>query len=389
MSKNTLCLNGLQMKLWVLILLSSLTVRAQESKEITFRIHTNNIPDTENVYITGNGPELGNWQPDRISLINTSGNLWEKSISLPAGEHVEFKITRGSWDTEEVMSDGTIPGNHKLFITEDTTINLIIQNWKDHFKNKLKGQVTGKVDYYRSINGKGILPRDIIVWLPPGYDTETDQKYSVFYMQDGQNLFDPATSAFSIDWQMDETADSLIRDEMIDPVIIVGLANTKWRSSEYADNDTGHAYMDFIVTKVKPFIDSVYRTLKGPEYTAVGGSSLGALISFMLGWNYPGIFSKVMCISPALKYKYIDYVDDVEKYNGIRKNLKFYFDWGGNSLDSLLAPGTKEMINALEEKGFREGKDILWYEDKEGLHNEASWARRIWRPLKFFYGKKD
>ncbi len=377
------------MKYVIFIFLAFLTIRAQESKVITFRIQTNNIPDSENVYITGNIPDLGNWQPDKISLINTSGNFWEKSIPLPAGENIEYKITRGSWDSEEVMNDGTIPGNHKLFVNGDTTVNLVIQSWKDQFSYELKGQVTGKVDYYRSIKGKGILPRDIIVWLPPGYDTETNQKYSVLYMQDGQNLFDPATSAFGIDWQMDETADSLIRDGMIKPVIIVGLANTKWRSSEYADNDTGRAYMNFIVTKVKPFIDSVYRTLKGPEYNAVGGSSLGALISFMLGWNYPGIFSKVICISPALKYKYIDYVDDVEKYDGVRKNLKFYFDWGGNSLDSLLAPGTKEMINTLEEKGYREGKDILWYEDPQGLHNEASWARRIWRPLEFFFGRKN
>ncbi len=375
------------MKYWLFIILSFLTVRAQESREVTFRILTNNIPDSEKVYITGNRPELGNWHPDKISLINTSDNLWELSVSFLAGDSVEYKFTRGSWDTEAVMENGTVPGNYKLVVNDDTTINLGIEYWKDQFSYKLKGQVTGKLDYYRDMKGKGILPRDISVWLPPGYENETDQRYPVLYMQDGQNLFDPSTSAFGIDWQMDETADSLIKNDIIKPVIIVGLANTKWRSSEYADNDTGRAYMNFIVRKVKPFIDSVYRTLKDPENTAVGGSSLGALISFMLGWNYPGIFSKVMCISPALKYKYIDYVDDVEAYNGIHKNLKFYFDWGGNSLDSLLAPGTKEMINALEEKGYREGKDILWYEDKEGQHNEASWAKRVWRPLEFFFKK--
>jgi enterochelin esterase-like enzyme len=208
-------------------------------------------------------------------------------------------------------------------------------------------------------------------------------------MQDGQNLFDPATSAFGVDWELDETADSLIRKGAIKPIIIVGLANTRWRSAEYADNDTGYTYMKFIVNKVKPFIDTTYRTLPDPMNTAVGGSSQGALISFMLGWNYPDVFSKVICMSPALKISSINYVKNVEMYKGQRKNLKFYFDAGQSSLDSLLIPGTQDMIKALEEQGYKKGVDILWYIDKDGEHNEVSWGKRIWRPLLWFFSKEN
>lgn len=107
----------------------------------------------------------------------------------------------------------------------------------------------------------------------------------------------------------------------------------------------------------------------------------------MLAWNYPDVFSMVICMSPALKIDHIDYVKNVNDYNGPIKNLKFYFDAGTDSLDSCLKTGTLEMIETLESKGYKMGRDILWFEDPTGYHSEASWARRVLRPLLFFFGK--
>jgi len=89
------------------------------------------------------------------------------------------------------------------------------------------------------------LERDIIVWLPPGYENSTES-YPVLYMQDGQNLFDPSTSTFGIDWQLDETANRLIDDEEINPLIIVGIYNTLNRTPEYTPGDTGKSIWDLL-----------------------------------------------------------------------------------------------------------------------------------------------
>ncbi len=376
------------MRIILLICLASLLVRAQQSIEITFKIKANNIPDTAKVFISGNKPGLGNWQPGKISLINTSGNFWERTFTLPAGEDIEFKITLGSWENEAANADGSIPKNTRFKAYKDTAISLTISNWKKGNTRKFTGQVTGHLEYIRNLKGEGLLPRDIIIWLPPDYFKDTTKSYPVLYMQDGQNLFDPSTSTFGIDWQLDETADSLIEQGRMKSIIIVGITNTPWRKSEYADNDTGSAYMKFVVDKVKPLIDSSYRTLSGPSNTAAGGSSLGGLISFMLAWNYPGVFSMAMCVSPAFKVYNYNYVDNVEDYDGPHKDLRFYFDMGIHSLDSLLVPGVHEMIKALETKGYKTGKDIMLYEDDNGEHNESSWAARIWRPLLYFFGKR-
>jgi predicted alpha/beta superfamily hydrolase len=118
------------------------------------------------------------------------------------------------------------------------------------------------------------------------------------------------------------------------------------------------------------------------------GSSAGGLVSFMLVWKYNDVFSKAACISPAFFIRGLDYItpvlDDKEK----RNDIKIYIDCGGVGLDSLLLVGAEKMLSALKEKGYKKGKDYTWFFDKTGEHNEQNWARRLWRPLEFFYSIK-
>lgn len=92
-------------------------------------------------------------------------------------------------------------------------------------------------------------------------------------------------------------------------------------------------------------------------------------------------------MSSALKINKLDYVKNVKEYKGPFKHIKFYFDSGSDSLDTKLKPGTLEMIDVLKNKGYKINKNIFWFEDKEGRHNEASWAKRVNLPLKLFVGK--
>jgi len=95
------------------------------------------------------------------------------------------------------------------------------------------GKITGELRYHPAMQGDGIRERNVIVWLPPDYHNNTDSTYSVLYMHDGQNIIDPATSFIGVDWQIDESVDSLIRVGSIDPMIVVGIYNTDDRLYEY------------------------------------------------------------------------------------------------------------------------------------------------------------
>ena len=143
--------------------------------------------------------------------------------------------------------------------------------------------------------------RKIWVYLPIEYKTNSSKKYPVIYMHDGQNLFDQKTS-YAGEWNIDETLDS-IRGQ----VIIVGIENggekridelTPFKNEKYGGGKA-EAYLDFIVSTLKPKIDATYRTKTNAHNTCIMGSSLGGLVSFYAALKYPAIFGKVACFSPS------------------------------------------------------------------------------------------
>jgi predicted alpha/beta superfamily hydrolase len=361
----------------------------QSKVNVTIKVITNDLPLGSSVYIAGNNPTLGDWHPDLIQLDETENGVWQKKFSFNKGENLEFKFTLGSWETEALNDDGSVPSNYKLKVESDTTIEIRVNRWADVDEKKSFGQITGIVRYHLNLQGKDIKPRDVTVWLPPFYFIQPEKRYPVLYMHDGQNIFDPKTSFSGIDWQIDETADSLIRKGLIEEMIIVGIYNTPHRRSEYSENDTGYAYMDFIVDTLKPFIDRNYRTNPSRKYTATGGSSMGGLLSFMLAWEHPDVFSKAICMSPAFKVRRFNSVDNVASYNGQKKNIKFYFYNGGIGLDSLIQLGVDEMLTTLNEKGYEESEDYYFIQDISAEHNETAWSKRVWRALIFLFGTEE
>jgi len=358
----------------------------QTEVSITFEVFTKDLNADEAVYITGNDNLLGNWQPEAVSLDEVVKSKWVKNFSFPRGKKLEFKFTRGSWIKEAVNDDGTIPSNYSFIVWSDTTISLKINLWADQVERKIEGQITGFVEYHRNFSGSGIKARDIVVWLPPEYSSESDRRYPVLYMHDGQNIVDPSTSSFQVDWQIDEAADSLIKQKLIEPLIIVGIYNTPQRNNEYSENDTGYAYMNFIVDSLKPFIDRNYRTKPDRQNTANGGGSLGGLISFILAWQYSEIFSKAFCFSPAFKIDRYNFVDNVLSYSGKKKEINLFICNGDDELDTRLQTGVDEMLNALTKNGYKERTDFYYVKAKSSQHGERDWSKNIPRALIYLFG---
>ena len=247
----------------------------------------------------------------------------------------------------------------------------------------VEGQITGTVVYHESVKGEGLRDRDLVVWLPPGYDVDSEQRYPVLYMHDGQNIFDPVTSYAGVDWAIDESVDRLIREGTIKPMIVVGIYNSEDRTPEYSPGEKGTAYMDFVINVVKPLIDSTYRTRPERQHTLVGGASSGGTISFMLAWDHPEVFAGAICMSPAFKvgpgmdFTEFDFIDYFEATRENSREVFFYIDNGGLELDAILQPGVEEMLISLEQWGYREGTDWVFIHDPGAKHFESAWAKRF------------
>src|SRR5580658_6090994 len=183
--------------------------------------------------------------------------------------------------------------------------------------------------------------RMLRVWLPPRYDEpgNASRTYSVLYLNDGQNLFDRATAFAGVEWQVDETADRLIRQEVIPPLIIVGIDNAQnERIKEFLPyrsfnppvlRPQGKRYPEFLMSEVMPFVYERYRIARGPENTGLGGSSLGALISLYTAMDRPGIFGRLLLESPSL-------------FISNRRILKYSRSFGRWPDRVFLAIGTRE-----------------------------------------------
>jgi predicted alpha/beta superfamily hydrolase len=373
----------------VLILL---TIANAQEKKITIRVLLpTSTPNNPSIYVAGNSPMLGNWDPGKIRLVRENDSIWSFSTGAPVGSVLEFKITRGTWDTEALYVDGVIPQNTVVRVESDTVITLAPLTWNDispaRRNREATGKIVGTINYHRGLKGEGLnYERDLIVWLPPSYDQQAQKRYPVLYMHDGQNVFDPKTSFIGYEWRADEVADSLIKSNAMEEIIIVGINNTPDRISEYSDTPLGQCYARFVVNRVKPLIDSLYRTRSSRENTAVMGSSMGGLISFMFVWWYPDVFSKAGCLSTSIGSRTGE--KELEERFGKRalgKNLRIYMDVG--ELEPSLVPGNRKLAAYLQKIGYEQGKNLDFFFAAGALHNEQAWSHRLWRPLKFLFGR--
>jgi predicted alpha/beta superfamily hydrolase len=280
---------------------------------------------------------------------------------------------------------------------------------------------SGQIKRHENFASQYVKARNIDVWLPEGY--QSNKKYSVLYMHDGQMLFDSTKSWNKQEWGVDEITGKLIAQNRIKSCIVVGIWNggdlrrseyfpqkpfeslttlqqdtllksTKNNNLLFATKIQSDNYLKFIVTELKPFIDKNYSTYTNKKNTFIAGSSMGGLISMYAICEYPTIFGGAACLSthwigtyyaennpiPDAFMKYL-------KENLPRKrNHKIYFDYGTETLDAFYPPFQKQADQIMRQKGFKERQWITKkFVGKD--HSEKAWRERFDIPLLFLLGK--
>lgn len=222
--------------------------------------------------------------------------------------------------------------------------------------------------------------RMVTVWLPPDYEA-SKASYSVLIMLDGQNLFDGAKSFIpGEEWRVDETATMLIRAKLMEPLIIVGVDNTDDRINEYTPVKTemgggrGDKFGRFLTTELLSTIRQRFRTKAGPASLGIAGSSLGGLISLHLGLTNPEVFGKVGGISPSVWWGDRQLLKTANAFKGRRPRI--WLDIGTKESKDAVS-NTLALRDALTNKGWVLGKDLIYAEEPGGEHNERAWSRRL------------
>jgi enterochelin esterase-like enzyme len=237
-----------------------------------------------------------------------------------------------------------------------------------------------------------LAPRTLTVYVPPGAAAEPE--LPVLYMHDGQNLFSP--EALFGGWQVSATVEQAIADAVLEPLIIVAIDNTAARFDEYTQvqdvidgmlvGGRANEYADFLVTGIKPFVESRYPAASAPEQVAVMGSSLGGLVSLYIGLRHADTFGSVASMSGTIYWGIFgaDNPTIVDSYaEAPPVGLRIYLDSGGD--EGIGCPedgsdnycGNVELADALRGWGWVDEQDLFYRWDPGAPHNEAAWASRL------------
>ena len=350
------------------------------------------------VYLTGNIDALGPWDPDALAMIG-DGIERRATIRVPDGFVLEYKITLGSWEREEVDRFERTRPNYTLAASADQSVRHEVVAFKrdpaEYMADWQNSGVLGTLIYWQDVASEFLTEtRHVEVWLPPGYDDDPKRRYRVIYMHDGQNLFDPRIANTGIDWGVDEAMMRGASADLFEPAIVVGAWSSPQRGPEYSPWHDAPKYARFLLEELMPRVNAEFRTLTGAEDTFVMGSSMGGLLSFYLVKTHPGVFSACGCVSThfplsesvaANAFGILADVPDTTPYvlrdiaagDTVPAGTRYFFDYGTETLDASYGPTHAAVREWLLAQGLVEGEDFRIQEYPGAAHNEAAWRARL------------
>ena len=232
--------------------------------------------------------------------------------------------------------------------------------------------------------------RTLHIYLPEGYE-KGEERYPVMYFFDGHNLFSDGDATYGKSWGMKEFLDAWGKK-----LIVVGIEcghEGQERLSEYLPypatggfakfEPKGGETMTWIVEEVKPWVDKTYRTWPFRECTAIGGSSMGGIMSLYAAVHFNRWFSKVACVSTAMGFCMEPLMEDM-KANPMDPDTRVYLSWGtreANGIQNVNAEDTSSNTfrwnRRVADKVWEDGAFVKLHCQVGGGHCEADWEKLV------------
>ena len=366
------------------------------------------------------GTNHGNWHPGNpvFKMSPRSDGKWQLILDQPTNPgRMQFKFTRGSWETVEVDEDGEQIENRVLPKINPAKYDdgsrpifeFSVSKWDDQKPGAVQQrgvedttkplEVTGSARRLQLVGGAGRargMVRDAIVWLPPGYE-DSGRDYPVLYLMDGQNVFmqQPGTPG---EWHADEAATELIESGEIEPLIIVGIPHSGFsRADEYLPAEliegvqpSADEFIGWIERDVMTRVERAFRVKTGPDNTAIGGASFGGIISLYAASQRPDLFGAAIVESPSVLSRN-GYM--MSHFAGGSFNWPKVVYLGVGSQEAGTADDAQQLneryvkaIESLAEKASGAGSRVAVFIGEGHVHNEPAWAERFPEALKHVFG---
>lgn len=362
----------------------------KETKPGLYIILTTDNDDSRPVYISGN---FNNWRTqDKEFMMEKIGNSsyhYKFSHDFNYPEELLYKFTKGDWSDVEI----DIKGNR----TENRSTKIHTGIKKEHVARWRKNWLPFKQNYLPQvllISDEFEIPqlnktRKIWALLPHDYDNSSED-YPVMYLQDAQNLFNE--SAEFGNWEIDKKL-AVMSEYKIGKIIVIAVEHAdEDRIKEYNVGKTvlgkgeGKKYIRFVTETLKPFVDENFRTKKERQFTGIGGSSLGGLVSIFSGLENPETYGRLMIFSPSL------WVVPELKIKSKKANLadtKIYLYGGAQESVTMVQHMNEFKQNLISSSFIKENNQINLSINSKGKHSETYWSDEFPKAIEwlFFHSK--
>ena len=347
--------------------------------------------DVRPVYISGN---FNNWRTqDKEFIMEKMGNNsyhYTFPNDFDYSQELLYKFTKGDWSEVEIDAHGNRTENRST--NKNSGIqNEFVARWRKNwlpFKQSFLPQVLLISDEFEipQLN----KTRKIWALLPHDYDSSTES-YPVMYLQDAQNLFNE--DAPYGNWEIDKKL-AVMAEYKIGKIIIIAIEHAeKDRIKEYNVGKTvlgkgqGRKYIRFVTETLKPFVDSNFRTKKEREFTGIGGSSMGGLVSIFSGLRYPEVYGKLMIFSPSL---WVVPKLTIDSENEKTEDTKIYLYAGGDESETMIEHVKKFQENLISSHFVKDKIKINLSINMRGKHSETYWSDEFPKAIEWlFFNSKE
>jgi predicted alpha/beta superfamily hydrolase len=353
-------------------------------------------PQRDGVGVRG-APAPLDWGRSLAASDADGDGIYEARLAWPAplpGQPVayKFKLERGG---ATGAAEGWEEGRNRTLLLQPGTVTVARAFGSQTAPPQ--PQRAGRIERIAPQPSRHVSPREVQVWLPPGYGASPGRRWPVLYLHDGQNVFD--AEAAGGEWQVDETAQRLAEAGAIAAPLIVAVASGSERVADYTprpmpDGRGGlagggaAAYGRYLVEELKPLIDSRYLTRAEPAHTALGGSSLGGLVSMWLLLQRPDVYGAALVVSPSVWWAGETLLADVAAATlpPAAALPRIWLDAGLREGPQMVG-GTQRLAAALRQRAWdaAAAPRLQVFIDPLGGHDEASWAARVEGMLRFLY----
>jgi len=279
----------------------------------------------------------------------------------------------------------------------------------------------GQLFVRRGFTSRDLLARDLFVWVPD--NPAPSAGFPVLYLQDGQNLFDAQLVPFGTAWEIDRSMSQLADARRLAPAIVVGIASTGARFTDYApasilnqlpDAARGaveslwggtarsDVYAALVVEDVKPLIDAHFPTSPETDSTFLGGSSLGAVAALEILTRYPDRVAGAACLSAHLSLLPVTETEPLPDHFAadVTRAVSYFattrvppagrhalwIDRSALGIDRFYEPSHAALASALHGLGYVDGVDLTMRCYPGVGHDEDAWRARLNDTLVFLLG---